>query len=563
MSGHSHTNKARKISPTGRSNVKTGCRTCKVRKVKCDEGRPACHRCISTGRICDGYGIWGGGSNSYGRHSSPERGNSIKSYDVPAITSATSKEDRQCLEWFTYRTASKLPGAFASAFWDTLVFQATSEEPAVMHAVLALSSAHRREGLSIEYLRTDENIPDEYEQYTLRHYSKAIKNVQPHLSTRTRASIRIALITCLLFVIMECIRGRHTAANAHLQAGLKLLEECRTESSVADYYGLFQKASCDSVDAGIIQAFVRLDTHAKMLGYGSRHPHLMLEDSNKVTISSSNFIFGSVNQARQHFDRLFSQIFYLDEQRLRHEIFQDGSSSAELLSRQRQIKNELDSWVRAFKASRAKLYLQSGSRDSFAYGLLRLYHTMAEIMVDTLYPTDESRFDRHTASFISILNHVNEMRDIAYFVPRTDKFFIHSPDMTNSIADLGGMPLLYYTALKCRIHPIRLRAIELLNTLPHKEGIWNSPLVASVALKVMEMEESFFKDFDHNITLGNSFERGNTILPPIPDSYRLHDVRIELPDECNGKVKMTCKRKQEDGRWELITRECTYMPSTR
>ncbi|TEY71535.1 hypothetical protein BOTCAL_0091g00200 [Botryotinia calthae] len=26
-----------------------------VRRVKCDEGRPSCQRCISTGRKCDGY----------------------------------------------------------------------------------------------------------------------------------------------------------------------------------------------------------------------------------------------------------------------------------------------------------------------------------------------------------------------------------------------------------------------------------------------------------------------------------------------------------------------------
>jgi len=58
------------------------CRTCKslgketvyrlcllilrrVRKVKCDQGWPACDRCIPTGRVCDGHGIWGGGGNAY------------------------------------------------------------------------------------------------------------------------------------------------------------------------------------------------------------------------------------------------------------------------------------------------------------------------------------------------------------------------------------------------------------------------------------------------------------------------------------------------------------------
>lgn len=36
--------------------VKSGCITCKIRKIKCDEEKPSCRRCTSTGRTCDGYG---------------------------------------------------------------------------------------------------------------------------------------------------------------------------------------------------------------------------------------------------------------------------------------------------------------------------------------------------------------------------------------------------------------------------------------------------------------------------------------------------------------------------
>ena len=59
---------------TGRPKVKTGCITCKyvnlhqsiahwnflsdyvrIRRVKCDETKPECERCTTTGRKCDGY----------------------------------------------------------------------------------------------------------------------------------------------------------------------------------------------------------------------------------------------------------------------------------------------------------------------------------------------------------------------------------------------------------------------------------------------------------------------------------------------------------------------------
>ncbi|PQE23420.1 Fungal specific transcription factor domain-containing protein [Rutstroemia sp. NJR-2017a BBW] len=35
--------------------VKTGCQTCKIRRVKCDEAKPACMRCVRFGHKCDGY----------------------------------------------------------------------------------------------------------------------------------------------------------------------------------------------------------------------------------------------------------------------------------------------------------------------------------------------------------------------------------------------------------------------------------------------------------------------------------------------------------------------------
>ena len=35
--------------------TRTGCKTCKNRRIKCDETRPACQRCVNSNRTCDGY----------------------------------------------------------------------------------------------------------------------------------------------------------------------------------------------------------------------------------------------------------------------------------------------------------------------------------------------------------------------------------------------------------------------------------------------------------------------------------------------------------------------------
>lgn len=40
---------------TARKRTKTGCLTCRKRRIKCDEGRPTCNNCIKSKRQCEGY----------------------------------------------------------------------------------------------------------------------------------------------------------------------------------------------------------------------------------------------------------------------------------------------------------------------------------------------------------------------------------------------------------------------------------------------------------------------------------------------------------------------------
>ena len=35
--------------------TKTGCQTCRIRRIKCDEGKPECNNCIKSNRKCEGF----------------------------------------------------------------------------------------------------------------------------------------------------------------------------------------------------------------------------------------------------------------------------------------------------------------------------------------------------------------------------------------------------------------------------------------------------------------------------------------------------------------------------
>ena len=146
---------------------------------------------------------------------------------------AADAEERRYFEWFKWRTVKKIPGYFVLPFWDTLLFQACVNEPAVLHAMLTLSSTHKMGILDGSVHRHGNDSPDRQEQFMLQQYVKATNHLQLHLSTKDKSSIRISLIACLLFVTIELFRGRFQSAQIHLANGLRILREMQADSDEA------------------------------------------------------------------------------------------------------------------------------------------------------------------------------------------------------------------------------------------------------------------------------------------------------------------------------------------
>lgn len=100
---HRPSKKSRSSSKGQRSKVRTGCKTGKVRRLKCDEARPACLRCTATGRLCDGYGP-------------------LTIVSLPFDISGT-EEERRSYHFFRLQTATVILGQRDSEYWTTSLLQ--------------------------------------------------------------------------------------------------------------------------------------------------------------------------------------------------------------------------------------------------------------------------------------------------------------------------------------------------------------------------------------------------------------------------------------------------------
>ncbi|KAL9106239.1 MAG: hypothetical protein Q9227_008707 [Pyrenula ochraceoflavens] len=461
-------------------------------------------------------------------------------------------EDKRCFEWFQSQTAKKIPGAFVLTFWDTLLFQASWSEPAVFHAVLTLSSVHKR-----NIVRTNEDVQagntrNEQERSTLQYYLKAISHLKHHFSAPDKASTRVALIACVIFVCLEFFRGNFETAQAHLQNGLKVLGELRPPPLNGNK-SFIPEVPREPIDDPIFEALLRLRLQTELFKQTYCHTSLIMYTLEHQPLTSP--IFHSLNEAWGQLERLLNGILHLAEQ-ARQQADSFGSYNgclSQLVDHQRLIQAELSKWLQTYNAS--KRNLQTKEPPVVACTLLHVYYTMASIMVAAcLEVDDESIFDDNTKLFVSIVNQSAKMWELKLRRTVRDPALPgYCIDISRSIVDIGWIPPLYYTAIKCRVHRVRMQATRLLECGSHREAIWDSKIAMNVSRKIMEIEEGKFYDLFEKRDGFSIFSPPGPqdfLLPTLPLASRMTEVKVNMPDGPMDHVLVLYKQGQNNREWK-------------
>ncbi|KAJ9664231.1 hypothetical protein H2198_000449 [Neophaeococcomyces mojaviensis] len=543
----------------------------RIRKVKCDEGFPVCHRCHATGRKCDGYGVWGGGENGQSQHLGPSKQSvavqTRRCFMTPPRElprTSVSFNEKCCLDWFAHRTAIKLPGVFAPDFWKTTLFQVSINEPAVLHAVIALSSTQRR------YVSPSDDVNQE-DIFVLQQYSQAIVSLQAHRLRANKASIHVTLITCLVFIYMEFLRGHYRTGLIHLEHGLKLLQQIQDSTNVVQIVS----SKNLSIEERVTGMFRRIYMQARLFDQDLAYLPTLLPRLR--TKDESNY-FTSSSQARQCLENLLLRIVDLQDRYRQLQLSptsQPVPPHSALQNSQADIIEDLNIWFEMHTSKLSKHNKSTKFLHTFARKLLDVYYTMANIMLATATRTCEMDYDKHTLSFTSIVNQSLGLYELVSPLKLTDQNIIAllQHDLrrfksTDSIVEMGWIPGLYYTAIKCRIPWIRRQAIQLLKSTSHKEGIADSTLAVTIAEKVMEIEEQDFYDNETAAALNgidifapeeSGIHQWSTVVP-LPESHRIQDVKVELPEDAEGQLRLTCYRNQDYGELGMIM--CAYDVAT-
>jgi hypothetical protein len=527
--------------------------------VKCDESRPACRRCVSAGRVCDGYGIWGGGSSD-----TRTRPNNALSIDWPVPLSSLNPDEQLSFDWFKQKTTKKFAGMFTSDFWETLVFQASVQEPAVRHAIVALSAAHRFDSNHGPWRIPATNGFDA-EKFTLQQYNKAIYSLRCNTIMNNTNSIRVTLITCLIFVTLEYLRGQYKSGSAHLRYGIQLLSELSVPGPTNEPTSTTRfnhSTPEDFVHHALIDSYARIAIQSAMFGIIPSHMCVMTRAPH---INSSLRPFKSIIEARQTLDDILNRIKRLKENHHDAQEFGNPIDRAKELSTQSTIREDLFIWREVYNNYLRSLQPDIDRRDLVGSILIKIYHEMAMIMAGVSLSDNEMAFDTYTDRFTAIITGFMELWEVWSRQNPQDKDIeqlLNSPESGGHsfTIESGYIPPVYYTALKCRITLIRRQAIRALRSVPRREGVWNGPLLADVLEEVIRIEEGDVHGSDREFdapTQHSGPPESQLSMHNVGESERLSDVKVLLADATDrdhAETMITYKKKTLDGNWAMVQR---------
>ncbi|KAL3424183.1 C6 zinc finger domain protein [Phlyctema vagabunda] len=498
------------------SKARTGCITCRIRRVKCDEAKPACKRCINFGTDCDGYiGVSEEPRPSAGGRGMlvpilPKSQKLISTSEIESIDRYSPFVDGLELHFFQVyleETATQIAGPCRTSLWNRLIPQASEAHPFIRNAIIAIGAISKTSDNDLRLPLSNSVIERhqlaEQRRYALKHYGKALNGMRRAIENGVQ-DMRFILLGCLLAFCFETLEGRQGPACNLAIGGLALFYD--QFGTCADPSKPSPKAPIP-LEIDLVDAFASLDIQALFfldLRPLRLHQHVIDESSQALAVMPSRFY--DLEQARICWRIMMRRNFHFKCKAQAigkaaelgvaktpsgwDEIadFSAGSvpfskvkePSHQIIIESQEYIGDIYRWLAA--ASHIFESIPPSDQASTQTAtLLQIHAKMNIIALASMSFDSETSFDTFLPEFRSITTMVS----VIYLD-------IIAASQNNSMYrfDLGILPPLFLVASRCRHRSIRGRAIDMLMSNPYREGIWDSIIVGNISIWLRNIEEA-------------------------------------------------------------------------
>jgi hypothetical protein len=345
---------------------------------------------------------------------------------------------------------------------------------------MSLSTVHK----STMPLSPFEILAQHY-RFALQQYGKAIRNMRKALAlSKTENSIRKVLICCLLVFCFEVFQGNHDLAMSHAKSGYKLLQDwLATKSIYSSHAEGISYAEHTVIEEDIARAFNRLDL--QITTYTDSNPfevhHFSSKDGSSM-VARMPAVFSDLGEANRYWELVMKRHHHFIHFTIATAKVNTAWHSSTSAAMKINYRTGIGSGIRSFRQSNCfpipqaehSLYSTEITRWQSAFtpflsptsgrihdgaAILQMHSISTQITLDVLIAREDA-FNKYTDKFQEIL-----------YLARSGILGLGQESFS---IDLGIIPSLYVVLGNCRDLVLQQEALDILASMPRREGVWNS-----------------------------------------------------------------------------------------
>lgn len=442
--------------------------------MKCDESLPSCRRCLETGRKCEGPSTGGIIIRPYSQEHH-RRHNATLDTRIVATTHWTGSfaepEEARAFDFYLKCAAPSLGGLLDRDFWLAVLPQLCIADPAVKHAVLAISTLYEHPLLDAYHPPPVGIVYSERQRRALNWYAKSVSTVLARSETEDELKqIETGLLTCLLFTSVEVQQVNIGSTVTLLEKGFNL---------VARYTSMCQTLSlrpAPVITSLVVPILVRQTILFGIFGHYLCPSVFRILDQ---LIPAGPIPISSLEAARDSIYAILVRSFFLIERAT-------VSLGDETGARER-LENEqtymLD-WLQAWRDSMQTYMIEhaSSARDQAVYNTLCCYERVVYLWVSRCTYGYMHEDDEERQSYSAILSHAESA--LAY-----ERQLKQQPLNVPFVLELTAMPALFFVGWQCRDTEICRRAASLMRQGPVQEYVLVTGLQIDLVQRLIAIEE--------------------------------------------------------------------------
>ncbi|EXK86419.1 hypothetical protein FOQG_09691 [Fusarium oxysporum f. sp. raphani 54005] len=462
--------------------VRSGCLTCKTRRVKCDEGKPVCARCIRGDFVCDGY------ETKPTKHETvlvpPSQVVPLRVLPLaPSTLPGLDGHSVPYLDAFRYHVAPELSGSFYMDFCEGTILTGVHQDDSIRQLVLALGALTlaiaddaRDTKQSIVQSKPSplkvwgpSSVKNRNHAASLKHYLKGVQGLRERLKLDpAHVSVRTMTVMTILMALFEILQGNHRSVDSILKSVTALLNEHlahqrSTEGSKDEITSVQHTFLCFSMMCQYSRQIISaIPIYMQIKTVSATEPPVFGVDLPKSLLGRWR-LFNSAMMA------------YVGQA---HDVvaLKDTEFIKSFHQRGRILYKQALSWGEVIRA-----YLRSNLDEEHLHRLklLEIHCVIAEIHLDCILVPCDLSYDRYEKTFKVLLDDCTAWlkQQVRNGVPR------HITLGEGILLPLSGIVRL------CRVHDIRMEALYLMQSVTWQEGAWDPQFLALGELGTVVMEE--------------------------------------------------------------------------